>query len=87
MEGETVMRKYPRYTSEIDGGEQANAVAPNYVHSFDSAHLQFSITAAAKEKMDNFLVIHDSFSTDALNASRFNHIIREQFVKMYSGRD
>ena len=85
--GNTRYVKYPRYTSEIDGGEQANAIAPNFVHSFDSAHLQFSITAAAKEKMDNFLVIHDSFSTDALNAGRFNHIIREQFVKMYSRRD
>ena len=69
---ETFKRKYPRYTSEIDGGEQANAIAPNFVHSFDSAHLQYSINAGAKEGMDNFLVIHDSFSTDAKNAGRFN---------------
>ena len=87
VNGVTIRAEYPRYTSELDGGEQANAVAPNYVHSFDSAHLQFSINAAAKEGMENFLVIHDSFSTDAINAGRFNHIIREQFVKMYSGRD
>ena len=84
---ETFKRKYPRYTSEIDGGEQANAIAPNFVHSFDSAHLQYSIVAAVKEKMENFLVIHDSFSTDCKNAGRFNMIIREQFVKMYTKND
>ena len=37
--------------------------------------------------MTNFLVIHDSFSTDCISAGRFNHIIREQFVNMYSAND
>ena len=87
IDGETSVRDYPRYTSELDGGEQANAIAPNFVHSFDSAHLQFSTIAAAEEGMTNFLVIHDSFATDALKAGRFNAIIREQFVKMYSSID
>ena len=84
---ETYMRKFPRYTSELDGGEQANAVAPNFVHSYDSAHLQFSVIAGADEGMTNFLVIHDSFGTDCLSAGRFNQIIREQFVLMYSDVD
>ena len=83
----SVMRKYPKYTSELDGGEQANAIAPNFVHSYDSAHLQFSVIASGDEGMTNFLVIHDSFATDCLNAGRFNMIIREQFVKMYSNVD
>ena len=87
IEGDTFIRDFPRYTSDIDAGEQANAIAPNYVHSFDSAHLQFSITVAAKEGMENFLVIHDSFSTDCQKAGRFNHIIREEFVKMYSDNE
>lgn len=87
IEGETVVRKYPRYISEIDGKEQANAVAPNFVHSYDSCHLQLSIIAAHSEGMENFLVIHDSFSTDAIHAGRFNHVIREQFVNMYSKAD
>ena len=82
-----IQRKFPRYTSELDGGEQANAIAPNFVHSFDSAHLQFSVIAGAEEGMTSFLVIHDSFGTDCLSAGRFNQIIREQFVKMYSDND
>ena len=87
IEGLTVQRKYPRYLTEIDGGEQANAIAPNFVHSYDSAHLQLSINQAFEEGMRNFLVIHDSFSTDCISAGRFNHIIREQFVNMYSAND
>ncbi len=87
IDGKTVVRKYPKYTNEIDSGEQANAVAPNFVHSFDSSHLQLSVTAAFEEGMKNFLVIHDSFSTDAISAGRFNHIIREQFVEMYRDSD
>ena len=87
IDGETSIRDYPRYTSELDAGEQANAIAPNFVHSFDSAHLQFSVIAGADEEMTNFLVIHDSFGTDCLSAGRFNHIIREQFVEMYSEKD
>ena len=82
-----IKRKYPKYTSILDGGEQANAIAPNFVHSFDSSHLQFSVLAAEEEGMTNFLVIHDSFATDCLNAGRFNIVIREQFVKMYSDVD
>ena len=82
-----VKRKYPKYTSELDAGEQANAIAPNFVHSFDSSHLQFSVLAAFEEGLTNFLVIHDSFATDCLKAGRFNMIIREQFVKMYSTID
>jgi DNA-directed RNA polymerase, mitochondrial len=83
VNGKTISRKFPKFTNEIDEKEMANAVSPNFVHSHDGAHLQLSIIASREEGMENFLVIHDSFSTDANNAYRFNRIIREQFVKMY----
>lgn len=84
VNGKVIARSYPILSDEIDEVESLNAVAPNFIHSYDSAHLQKTITAASKEGMENFLVIHDSFSTDAEHATRFNHIIREQFVEMYS---
>ena len=87
VNGKEVQRQFPKYTKNIDGAEQANAVSPNFVHSFDSSHLQSSITEASYEGMTNFLVIHDSFSTDCQSAGRFNHIIREQFVEMYDTHD
>jgi DNA-directed RNA polymerase len=84
VNGKVLTRQYPRYTNEIDAREQANAIAPNFVHSFDSSHLQLTVNAAVDEGMKNFLFIHDSFATDCNSASRFNQIIREEFVKMYS---
>ncbi len=83
VNGKALCRHYPRYSNEIDAREQANAIAPNFVHSFDSSHLQLTVNAAAKEGMTNFLFIHDSFATDCNDATRFNDIIREEFVKMY----
>lgn len=85
--GTQYRRKYPRYSRIVDGAEQANSVAPNYVHSFDSAHLQMTVNASASEGIENFLVVHDSFATDANSATRFNEIIREQFVKIYRDND
>jgi DNA-directed RNA polymerase len=83
VNGKALCRHYPRYSNEVDAREQANAIAPNFVHSFDSSHLQLTVNAAAKEGMTNFLFIHDSFATDCNDATRFNEIIREEFVKMY----
>lgn len=83
VNGKALCRHYPRYSDDIDAREQANAIAPNFVHSFDSSHLQLTVNTAADEGMVNFLFIHDSFATDCNNASRFNDIIREEFVKMY----
>jgi DNA-directed RNA polymerase len=83
VNGKALCRHYPRYSDEIDAREQANAIAPNFVHSFDSSHLQLTVNAAVVEGMTNFLFIHDSFATDCNRATRFNDIIREEFVKMY----
>ena len=87
IDGERVQRTIPRYVQELNGADQANAVSPNFIHSFDSAHLQLTVKAAAAEGMTNFLVVHDSFATDANSAARFNEVIREEFVKMYLGKD
>ena len=85
--GRSVDRHYPIDSRTINFKEQANGIAPNFVHSFDSAHLQKTVIAARKEGMEDFLLIHDSFAVDANSAARFNHIIREQFVDIYLGRD
>ena len=87
IDGDRVQRTIPRYINELDGADQANAVSPNFIHSYDSAHLQLTVKAAAAEGMTNFWFVHDSFATDANSAARFNEIIREEFVGMYKGSD
>ncbi len=69
---------------KIDGRKQASSIAPNWVHSLDSAHLQRTVNAAHEAGMRSFSFIHDSFGTHAGNAPGLADILREEFVRMYS---
>ena len=59
----------------------ASAIAPDMIHSFDSAHVRAVINAADFD----IVSIHDSFGCSPANADRMNIIIREEFIKMFSG--
>jgi DNA-directed RNA polymerase len=63
--------------------KQALGSAPNYIHSFDAAHLTMTVNAAVSEGIDAFAMIHDSYGTHAANTTRLSMILREQFVAMY----
>lgn len=60
----------------------ANAVAPNFVHSLDAAHLERVVARAIDEGMTP-VVIHDDFGVHAADTEQFHRIIREEFVAMY----
>lgn len=74
-------------TGRINKDKQKNAVAPNFIHSLDASHLMLTVLRAKKEGIDDFLLIHDSFSTHACNTGLWSLIIRDEFVKMYSQND
>lgn len=74
-------------TGKINKDKQKNAVAPNFIHSLDASHLMLTVLRAKKEGIDDFLLIHDSFSTHACNTGAWAVIIRDEFVKMYSQHD
>lgn len=60
-----------------------NGIAPNFVHSLDSAHLVRVLSA-----FDGSIVpIHDSFATHAADVDRMHTVLREEFVQMYSEAD
>jgi DNA-directed RNA polymerase len=63
------------------------SVAPNAVHACDASHLLLSVVAAADEGITDIATVHDSFGCLACDAPRFNQIIREQFLKMYTDHD
>jgi DNA-directed RNA polymerase len=67
----------------INKSKAKSAVAPNVIHSLDASHLMLTVLAAAKEGIDSFSLIHDSFGTHAARTSDFFYIIREAFVDMY----
>lgn len=74
-------------TNKLDTKFQWKRVPPNFVHSLDAAHLQRTITRAVTEGISAFSMIHDSYGTHAGNAMALAHILREEFVRMYTSVD
>jgi DNA-directed RNA polymerase len=72
---------------EIDKERAANAVAPNFVHACDAAHLLRTVNAAVSEGITSIATVHDSFGCLAPQAMRFRKIISEEFVRMYEEHD
>lgn len=71
-------------TDEVDSRAQANGVSPNFIHSMDATHLQRVVGAEKDLGNNNFMMIHDSFGTDAGHAGELYATIRHEFVKLYS---
>lgn len=64
---------------------QKAGIAPNFVHSLDSAHLISTVNLGLLNGLDSFAVIHDSFGTHACDVSMLNAVLREAFVEQYRG--
>jgi DNA-directed RNA polymerase len=73
-------------SSQIDKKKSANGIAPNFVHALDAAHLMLTANAAAAEGIVQ-ATVHDSFGCLASRATRYNQIIRAEFVRMYETHD
>lgn len=69
--------------SELNRPRCVNGIAPNFVHSLDSAHLVRVIN-----EFDGCIVpIHDSFATHACDVDQMHKVLRSEFVHMYSESD
>lgn len=75
------------YQKNINKDRAKNGAAPNFVHACDAAHLLLTVNAAKQEGITQFALVHDSFGSVPGHAARFQSIIREQFVSMYSRHD
>lgn len=74
----------PSFTDKsFDGKRVSNAVAANFIHSLDAAHLMLVADRAQREGIVDLAVIHDSFGTHAANMDLLSEIIRETFVELY----
>lgn len=71
-------------TDTQDQRQHAIALAPNFVHSIDAAHLHMVACACADEGITSVGFVHDSFSAHAANTARLGRILREQFVSLYT---
>jgi len=79
-EGERVRSNLP---SKIDTRRMRSAIAPNFVHSLDAAHMQMTVFRCLKQGVSNFFMIHDSFATDIEQTWALFTNIRAAFVDQY----
>lgn len=63
-----------------------NAIAPNFVHSLDAAHLGFTALRMEHDGLA-MVCIHDSFGTHPCDVDAMQRHIRLAFIHMYSGKD
>jgi DNA-directed RNA polymerase, mitochondrial len=75
------------YTDKLKRSKQRSTIAPNFVHSFDAAHLMMVALEAKKQGINSFLLIHDSFGCLPTDMAFFSYIVREQFVRLYDHND
>lgn len=73
----------PDEKGEISLARQVRGLPPNFVHSFDAAHMMLSVVAAHKAGLTSFSMIHDSYGTHAAHIDTLNTELRAQFVQMY----
>lgn len=69
---------------KLDKKRQANGVAPNFIHSLDSAHLMATVNLGADNGLEDWAVIHDSFGVHAADVDVLHACIREAFIEQYT---
>lgn len=80
----TYREKKPRSPDLV---KQANAVAPNVVHSLDAACLMKTVAMASHDGIEHFAMVHDSFGTHAANMPVLLTATRQAFFHLYSRHD
>ena len=85
--GEVIKPRINTETDLTDKLRMGNGVAPNLVHSVDSAAMMKTVNIAHKNGIQNFCNVHDSFGTTAGDVEVLNQSLREAFVTMFSEND
>lgn len=81
--GKTVFRIIPETLRKLNKTKQSNGTCPNYIHTFDAAHLQLTVCACWDHGIRSFHMIHDGYGTHAPHVPVLNRILREQFILIY----
>lgn len=63
--------------------KQALGAPPNFIHSFDAAHLTLTVNACVQRGITSFAMIHDSYGVHAGHTTAMAVILRDQFVRIY----
>lgn len=80
-------RVYEKKPKQPDRVKQANAVAPNVVHSLDAAALMKTVAMANHDGIEHFAMVHDSFGTHPSSMDALVEATRQAFFHLYSRHD
>lgn len=75
------------HTGNVAKRKQVQGVAPNFIHSMDASHLQWSINLAVDAGIHHYAMIHDSYATSPAQADTLFKVVRQAFVQMYTKND
>jgi DNA-directed RNA polymerase len=88
LRGVSVRRKIATgYKREINAADARGAAAPNFIHALDAAHLALVVNVCVAAGIKDLMTIHDCYACLAPQATLFNKIIRDEFVRMYEQHD
>tara|TARA_R100000008_G_scaffold85600_2_gene75970 strand:- start:805 stop:3252 length:2448 start_codon:yes stop_codon:yes gene_type:complete len=71
-------------TDRPNGRAARQAIAPNYIHSLDAAHMFLVLERMLREQItEDFCMIHDSYGCHANFIDQLHKITREEFASMH----
>ena len=71
-------------TPDVNTKAALLAIAPNFIHSLDAAHMFLTIRRMILNGIFSFSMIHDSYGCHCNDVDVMRDILREEFVKMHS---
>lgn len=77
------------HEDKIDSAKMALAIAPNFVHAMDAAHMLRTVELLLDTvgPSVHLAMVHDSYATHAADANELYDAIRNAFVQMYQEKD
>jgi len=76
--------KMRQETAEVNRVRQANAIAPNFVHSLDAAAMVGTVCTSLDRGANQLTAIHDSFGAPAAQLGIVYQAVRDAYAEMFS---
>lgn len=77
----------PHQVGDIDKAKQTNGIAPNFIHSMDACHLQWTVCLCVDAGVKHFTMVHDSYGCPMSQVKTMYDIVRQTFIDMYTEHD
>jgi len=70
-------------TDDPDPRAARQAIAPNFIHSLDAAHMFLTVDRMLDYNIEDFSMIHDSFGCHPNHVEIMRDCLREEFFRMH----